>query len=232
MTDFSVNSNDIIEGAIRALGALSTGESLPANEMVDGREALNMIVKQLMGPPHYLMKGVKPWQREEASLTLAAKIKFEFKTSGGDLDITPPVDIISARLVDSDDNETPLKRMSREKYDSIGNKTDTNTPTAFYYERRLDSGYFYLDCIPSDITNYTIDITYLDQMAAFTTVRTTTDFPQEWYRVLKFSLAVDLGPEYGADISNVTALRNEAIAIANNFHQDRVDAYFQPGIDE
>ncbi len=231
MSDFSVNSDKIIKSAIRALGALGTGQALPANEMVDGRQALNMIVKQLMGPPTFLMRGVKPWQREEASLTLKSQIKFEFKTSGGDLDITPPVHIVSARLKDSDDNETPLDPMTREEYDAIPNKADTNTPTAFYYERRLDSGYFYLDCIPSDITEYTIDITYLDQLASFTTTRSTVDFPQEWYRVLKFSLAVDLGPEYGANTTKLEKLRDEAIVSASSFHQNDSFEYFQPGID-
>lgn len=231
MSDFSVNSMKIIEASARVLGVISSGESFDDDEYADGLEALNMLVKQLMGQPTYLLKGLKPWQRERAELTLKAQIRFEFKTTGGDLDITPPVDILSARLKDSDDNEVPLKRMTRQEYDEISNKTDTNTPMAFYYERRLDSGYFYLDTIPSDIVNYTIEITYLDQLAALETVSSTTDFPQEYFRALKFALAVDLGPEYGVDIKTIIVLRDEALSIANTFHPEETKEYFQPGRD-
>ena len=231
MSDFTINSDEIIKASARAIGVLGIGESLPASELEDGREALNMLVKQLMGPPTFLMRGFKPWQRELAELTLQAKIQYEIKTTGGDLDITPPISILSARLKDSDDNETLLDVMNRDQYDAIGNKTDENTPTAFYYERRLDTGYFYLDCVPSDLTEYTIDITWLDQLSAFTDVSSSMDFSQEWFRVLKFALAVDLAPEYGADPMKFKGLRDEAIAIASSFNTDDTFYSFQPEVD-
>lgn len=232
MADFSVNCVAIVKGALRACGALATGQSLDSGEQDDAVQALNMVVKQLQGPPSYLLKGMQPWRRERGSITLGAKALYELKSSGGDLDISVPIKILSARIKDEDNNETPLASLTLDEYEAITNKSETNPPAGFYYERKLSVGNLRLNCIPEDIVNDTLEITYLDQIAAFETVRTTTDFPAEYYRVLKFALAVDIAPEYGVqNIGGLKVLRDEAIATANTFHTDETFYYFQPEVD-
>ena len=90
-----------------------------------------------------------------------------------------------------------------------------------------------MDGIPSDISLYTLEITYLDQLTTLTSVTSDIDFPLEVYRVLKFSLAVDLAPEYGAkNIGQLKVLRDESIAVANTFNTDEQTYSFQPEMAE
>jgi hypothetical protein len=66
--------------------------------------------------------------------------------SGADLDILPPLEILTAVLRHTTSNsDTPMTVMNLEQYQAIGNKSSTVTPTALYYEKRLTEGKIYLD---------------------------------------------------------------------------------------
>ena len=98
-----------------------------------------ILIKNMMAQPNSSLKGMKTWQRQRESLTLTAKAKFELKLTGGDLNINIPVNMLSVRLKDTDDNETPLSKMLLGEYENILNKVDTNTPSSWFYERHISA---------------------------------------------------------------------------------------------
>lgn len=231
--DFSASAIKIVKGALRALGVIDVEETPSDADIKYGLESLNMLVKQLMGPNGTSTPGLKMWQRERDTLVLTAKNTFQFKSSAGDLDIDIPIAIISAVLRNTDDQDTPLDPMTLAEYQAIVGKSETGTPSKYYYERQLDAGYFYLNIIPSDITD-TIPLVFLRPLEDFDSSSNTPDFPQEWYRPLKFLLSMDLYPEYETtevSFKRLEKLAAGALAMAQTFEPDDALVYFQPGKD-
>jgi hypothetical protein len=229
--NFSVSGGDIVRAAYRIVYSSSSDYTLTGSELSDGLESLNFLVKNLMGPPSFLARGMKTWQRETASLTLAAKIEYSFKTSGGDLNINIPVKILNANYK-TGNNETPLTQMSNLEYERIGNKTNTGTPTRYNFERRLTDAKFRLDIVPtaSIVSNGdTIEISYLKPLEDFDSTSDDPYFPQEWFRPLKWLLAVEMMPEAGRLVpADVAALATQATEAANALPDQEQRYSFEP----
>ncbi len=62
--DFTVNCQELIKAALRALGVIATGETPTNAEIADGREALNLLIKSWQG------EGIGLWLRKELTLFL------------------------------------------------------------------------------------------------------------------------------------------------------------------
>lgn len=67
--DFSVSESDIIQSALRKIGALQQGETLDDADYSDARTALNLIVKQWMGKSDFA-PSLKVWTRKRGFLFL------------------------------------------------------------------------------------------------------------------------------------------------------------------
>lgn len=226
--NFSVTGTQIIDAALRLIGVLGSGESASGSDFVAAKEALNMLIKQYMAPSNRLFRGFKSWYRERFSLTLTASSSFSLDQANQSIDT--PEHILSVVLATSDDDRIVLEPMTVEEYHELPNQSETGDPTRYYYERTLSSGTLYLDYIPSDTTK-TIEILYLRPLEDIDAGANTFDFPQHWYRPLKFALAMELGPEYGVNITeDIKAQFAEAVELANSFYQDDSKDFFQPGV--
>jgi hypothetical protein len=231
--DFSVSGSEIVSAAYRIVYNTSSEYTLEAVELADGLQALNMLVKNLMGPPNFLAKGIKTWQRKTASLTLTAKIEFSLKSSGGDLNIDIPAKVLHANYkIASNDNETPLREMTYQQYFQIADKTATGTPNRYNYQRELDAGKFRLNVVPTAAivsAGNTIEIAYLTPLEDFDAGANDPYFPQEWYRPLKWLLAQEMHPESGRAMpAEVAALASQSVESANTFEAEKSDIFFEP----
>jgi hypothetical protein len=308
--DFSVNRNEIIEAAMRAIGALGASETAAAADIEDGAEALNMMVKQWQGVQDFA-PGLKMWSRKRATLFLTdGDVSFNLGPSGAHwtasyvettisadeaigqttLSITSetgisasdyilveqndgtflettvsstgsgtvtvasaltvaassgrkvfayttkarrPLHILTAVLRDSNSIDTPLSPITLEQYEAIGDKATESGPSQFYYEQQLTNGVLYLDSATDDILKK-IRVVYLSPIEDFDAQADTPDYPQEWYRALKFGLAVDLWPEFkgNADVpGSLKGLRDESVMMAQRAYPARSVQHFQPGLD-
>lgn len=161
-----------------------------------------------------------------------ATIAGDSDQAGGGKDIPIPVDIISAVLRDSNNNDTVMTPMLLQEYEALPNKTsNTGDPSKYYYERGLTSGVLYWDIIPSDTTK-TVQLVYLQILEDFDAAANTPDFPQEWYRALVYNLALDL---MGLDGKTPTVFQikqaADSLFLAQSFHPEVSEDYFQPGRD-
>lgn len=219
---------DMANAIMRVLVA---GATPSASELTDIIEAINFWLFQIQ--EQSFRPGEMMWQRETADITLSAKISFDLKPSGGDCDIQIPIDIVTATLKDTDSNEVPLRPMSLNEFQAISNKTLTGTPSRFYYERRLDTGKFNLDIIPS-VTTDVVDIVYRQPLEIITLSTQTFDIENHFFRAMKYAVAVDLAPEFRVDaqtLSDLKELKAEALSITSSIHPEHSNDYFQPGID-
>lgn len=95
----------------------------------------------------------------------------------------------------STEEEIEAEQWSREEYFAQPDKTSQGTINNWYYSPQLTNGRVYIWQTANDA----------DQVARFTYERPleitldtaeNADFPAEWFRTLKYNLAVDIAPEY------------------------------------
>jgi hypothetical protein len=227
-TDFTRSTIQVVKGALRCLGQLNNYETLPDEEYRDAVEALNMIIKGWMSPSNQFCQSFKAFALERQDLTLAAQISYELKSSGGDLNVAVPVDVISAVRKTTDDTRSPLDRMTLGEYEALNDRTATGAPTKYHYERGIDVGTLYLNRIPDDTTDI-IQLIIRRTLEDLDATSDNLDLPVEWIRPLKFQLAIDLAPEYGIiEIGSIMALLQTALEDCNVIDDELVHAYFEP----
>ena len=142
-----------------------------------------------------------------------------------------PLNLLTAVLRDTNTIDQPLPvDRAREDYEALGDKTSDGDPVWLAYEATLTNGTLYLSSEPSDVTKV-IRIVFLGSIEDFDAIADTPDYPQEWFRPLKFQLAIDLWGEYKKEELPLwlKMQRDESLSIAQNTDPETSDAYFQPG---
>jgi len=132
-------------------------------------------------------------------------------------DLIPrPVRLLQLRrdMVGTTD-EIEAGQWSREEYFAQPDKTSQGTINNWYYSPQLTEGRVYIWQTANDV----------DQIARFTYERPidiyddTTDapdFPSEWFRTLKYALAVDMAPEYTIAQARLDRLTIKASELLEN----------------
>lgn len=131
-----------------------------------------------------------------------------------------PLEILTAVLRDSQNNDVPLFKMNLEEYESLPTKAQTTSPTeptAYYYEAQLTNGVLYTDAPAADDTSKHIHIVYLSPPEDFNSATDTPDYPQEWYLALVTGLAINIAPAYEMP---VTPQMNQNFAVALKMAQE------------
>lgn len=144
-----------------------------------------------------------------------------------------PLEILTAVLRDTSTQDSPMYPMSLEAFEGITDKTADGTPTYYHYEPMLTNGRISIDVEPEDVTKV-VRIVFLGTIEDFDAATDTPDYPQEWFRALKFNLAIDLWNEYkdGDPPQSLEKRAATALAIAQNTNPETSDLYFQPGLDD
>ena len=222
-TDFSITRDDIIKRALRLIGALAQGETPTTDQVTEAAVALNGLVKawQADGMPLWAIKErTVPLVASQASYTLSApktlKVLQAFNRS-----TTSNVDI-------------PMRIITKEEYNRLGNKTSSGNPIQVYHDPRRDNSILYVFPVPTstEAANNTIHIIYQAPYEDFDASTDNPDFPQEWYDAITYGLACRLAPEYGLPIPDRKTLWQEMTIIkqdALNFGLEEGSIYF--GVD-
>lgn len=143
-----------------------------------------------------------------------------------------PLQVLTAVLRDTDSKDLPINSMSLEMFEGLYDKTADGDPQLFLYEPFLTNGKISFDVEPDDVTKV-VRIVFLGSLEDFDALADTPDYPQEWFRALKFQLAMDLWGEYkeGDPPSWLKLQRDESLGIAQNTNPENSDVFFEPGRD-
>ncbi len=201
MSTFYPTRDVIVKGALRLVNAYSSNGLPTTDQMVDGAEACNMMLKS------WQVEGFL-WLKKFATLTLApgqATYVFGKDVNGADSSdacvyegtstkIDRPTRIQSAAYRNSNGIDRPLTPMGRDEYMQLTNKATQAPSVQFYYDPQLYQGEITLWPVPSsaDRVFFSCDRGIYDLIA--TTDK--YDVPQEWLRLCKWGLAVEIAPEY------------------------------------
>jgi hypothetical protein len=225
--DYAVTASEIITAAHKELELIPIGGSVTTDAQTFALQKLNLIVKNMMGPSNQIYRGMKVWQRASSTLTLTAKNNFDIYSGSTDLDLIAPVDLINVLIRNTDNEDRPLKRITRDEYDAITGKSETGDPSKYLYEREYEYGTIYFDTVISD-TSDTAILTYHRALFDIDTVTDDVDYPQEWHLVLVYLLVKHLAPKYGRDYGPWAPLLQEAIENATTTYPEETTVYFQP----
>lgn len=226
----------ILYGALRMVGAYASDDAPRAQQVVDAKDALDMMLKG--------------WQVDGA-LWLKRFVRVKLVAGQNSYDIGPgsadtvytgdsgttaytqrPTRIYTPTRLATDGTEVPLcDPMSRGDWTALPNKTTTGTVVQVYYDPQLTMGKLYVWPTPvTGVTDY-VKLT-VDRIIEDVGTEDTYDIdvPPEWTETVKYNLALRLCPEYppGLDADN----RKIALALKekmDSYQRSGESVFFQPG---
>jgi hypothetical protein len=228
-TDFSVTRDDIIKRALRLIGVLAQGETPSAAQIADGAFALNSLVKA------WQADGMPLWALKSYNVPLVAGTKDYEIGLGKAVNIPKPLKVQQAYNHSNTSNiDIPMRLLTKQEYNMLGNKTSAGNPIQCYYNPQLDYGILSVFPVPAtaDATNNVVTIYYQRPFDDFDISTDTPDFPQEWFDAVMYGLATRLAPEYGVAMTDRKLLWQEMTIIkqdALNFGLEEGSLYF--GVD-
>lgn len=131
----------------------------------------------------------------------------------------------------------PMTILSREEYHAFGNKTTTGTPHSIYYDPQLTNGVLYFCNAPSSTVASTQTARLIVQRPLQDMDASTDefDFPQDWFRALKWGLASEIGSDYGASsrvLDRIDARAEEMKRLVADFTtvEEETSTFFTPSM--
>lgn len=216
-TDFSMDARSIITKAFRLTKIVGGSDTPSADEIDAGEQALNLLLKTWGAKEHL-------WIVTEGEQAL----------TGGQRSyvIADARRMISVRRRISN-IDTPLIELSRQEYYDLPTKAQQGMPTSWYFDPQRQTRTLYLWLSPSAAIadQATLHFTYLRVIEDIDALENDPDVPQEWLEALIYSLAMRIGPEFGADERVMPRIEAMAAQLLNDLSsQDQEDAsiYFQP----
>jgi hypothetical protein len=226
--DWSATRADIIQGALRKIGALGDWET-PTNEQVTvSAAALQALIKA------WQADGMQVWVMKEQTIGSTNLASGSVNIGiGQTVNIAKPLKVTQAFLRRGD-IDTPLDIWDRHNYNTLINHGITGTPTIVYYQPLVDYGV--LKCYPRpDAATQAATSVVIHYQAMYDDMDSdsnTLALPPEWTEAVIYGLAVRLAPEYGLSINERQQLKLEAREfkeIALGFGTEEGSLYIQPG---
>jgi len=229
-TDFTLNRNEIINAAFRTIGVGVRGEALSAEEIADGSEALNLILKELDA------EGLPLWRRDKLSLTLvASQAVYTIGPSGADVTAPRPLRVLEANRLGSSDNSAPIEVLSLNEWSLLPNRATASAgaPVNAYFDPTTSSATLNIWPMP-DATSaaaYTVEFWVHSPIEDMDSSTDNVDCPPEWLRAIKYMLAYDLADEYSIPDNMYYRIRKKAEQATEkvlSWDVEDTSFYFQP----
>lgn len=183
---------DLLKSSLRLIGVIASGETPSADEMSDALTALNAMLGG------WSAKRLVIYSTTLESFILTPSTALYTMGSGGTFNTTRPKKILSAYVV-SNGLDLPINvYMERDRYSAITNKTLSGTPTELFYDPKYTLGYVYLYPTPDKALTLYIEST--KALLSLSGLTNSIILPDEYIRALKYNLAIEIAPEYGAAI--------------------------------
>lgn len=198
--DFINTRDDILRRAFRMVGAISPDESLTQNQTIQGSVALNTTVKE--------------WQTRHIFLwniiSVTASITATQSTSV--LSVTTPVIALeSAKLLTGTNSYDPLEIISIDEYKSIVSPSDVGDPVLCALDAAQSSQTLHVWPVPS--TTKTIELVCYGRNKDWDAATATGDLPVRFQQALTYSVAAQMGDEYGIPQGERESYRAQAEAL-------------------
>lgn len=214
ITTYALTRDQIIQFALRKIGALGLGATPNATEVTNAAQALDMMLKS------WITKGIKLWTISEVTVPLvASQSSYIIGPTGAtptpDVVDNKPMKLMQAWLRNTTvtpNNDIPLQVISQQEYNKFGSKYSTGTSNAVYLQVGRDTSVVYTYLTPDTTAAATYDLHILTQRTIEDagTSGQNLDFPSEWLYALGWNLAAELSTDYGVDAERLMYIEQKA----------------------
>ncbi len=206
-----MTAQDIINSALRLIGAIAQGETPSSDDALNGLVALNIMLdnwsaKRLLTPA---------LTKESWSVAPPAPSFYAIGPGAANFNTTKPEMVLDAYIRDANNSDVPLEIITLEEYDRISDKaTATGAPMKLFYDPQTAQNTLgAISLYPWPGSAYTLILETLKNFTEFAALTDAFSFPAAYARAMKYNLAIELAPEYGASVAP------EVLAIAKDSYQ-------------
>lgn len=194
---FELTGDQIIAAAMRKVGALAKGQTPDAEDLTNGRQALNSLITL------FSTDGMPLWKREEVVVPLTLGVT-KYTVTGALKNPQVVLQVLGA------DVEWDL--ILRSEYDLNRLPSSTGTPVHYGFTPEISSGAIRIWPAPdaSAVTQYQLLVVYQRKFDGFVSGSNTPDFPSFWTDAIIYGLAVRIAPEFGVPLADRQLLMKEA----------------------
>ncbi len=188
---------DLINGSLRLLGVLASGEAATSSEANDALVALNDMIDTWSNESLLIY--------EKAYETFGLNVNqqsYQWGTGAADFNSPRPQKletVVFQQISGTTTLELPIDILNLDQWAAISVKTITsNLPTRCWLQNTYPNATFYVWPIPSITGNIVVSSwKAITEIAALTT---TISLPPGYSRALRYNLALELAPEYGKQV--------------------------------
>lgn len=203
-TDWSLNRDQVITGALRKLAVLPSGGTPSANQVSEAKDALNALVKALQ------VDGMPLWKINSRSFTVVDGTSSYTVGPSQTINCPKPLRIIQATRTPSGGVNIPMNTYTRYDFNDLPQGSSVEgEPLNLYYQPLRTTGVIKLWPTPDNSTT-SITFHYHSPFEDMDGASDDFDFPSEWIMALIYKLAWVMSPEYGIPPNDRSALMKEA----------------------
>lgn len=221
---FFMTAQDTVAAALRLTGAFDEYDTIPQTDLNNCLQSLEILCKEMA------LDGLPLWCVRDVSFpTVVGQASYNLSTiTGSQL----PLRIMDAYINDQSGNSVNLIMVSRYDWDTLGQKFQPGIPNQLWYDPQLGAGTLTVYDVPAD-SNHTIHVVAQLQMQDVGQLTNNLAFPQEAYRMLKWSLADEISLEYRTPADERSEIATKAAIYRSKFFsgpnaQEQVSIYFTP----
>jgi len=194
----AVTANDLITRSMKSLQSLGGSEVPSATEANDGLTALNAMLDS------WSNEGLISYQNQEQSFPLVVGQNQYTIGTGGQINVTRPLEITQAYVQDSGSNNFVMQILPRDKWNMIGNRgtgITSQIPDTLFYDPQFPLGV--INIFPTPLLGYTVFFDSSLQQVTFSTLTATLTMPPGYERAMVYNLAVEISSMFGIPIPQV-----------------------------
>jgi len=224
-TVWSLKRDAVITSALRKIGVLSSGSSPSTNDITNGAEALNAMIKG------FHVDGMPVWAIKEYTFTTVANNNTYNIGNSQTLNTPMPLKVIQAyRIENTGSSNIPLNIYDHYDFNLLPQNATSGEPVNLFYQPLSNYGVVKLWPAPQD-ANTTITLVYQRPFEDMVNSTDDFDFPPYWTEALIYGLAWRLSPEYGYPLMDRQNLQKEAEyfhEMALSFGTEEGSLFFMP----
>jgi len=232
-TNFTLNRNEMINSAFRLIGVGIRGETLTAEEIANGSEALNLMLKA------WEARGLPMWRRDALSVTLvASQAAYTIGPSGADVTAARPLRILEANYKDTNNETASINVVSLEEWSGLPDRSTAKNspPTSLYFDPTITSSTVNIWPMPdaTAAAEWTLELWVHSPIEDMDGSTDDFDCPPEWLEAIKYNLALRLADEYGIPDQmyyRIRSMARDGLAFAENWDVEDVSITFEPNGD-
>lgn len=195
----------MVRGGLRLIGVGGQGEDLDAAQENDAFDILNEMIGSWGAQSSLLVV-------THESFTLVVGTAEYTIGDGQTWDTDRPNNILGGYIRSSAGDDYPLRLMERPRFNDIATKDSSYRPERMYYRPSVPYGTVLFDAAPTAAETVYLDLE--KPLSSIATLDTSISLPQEYYRAIRYNLAIHLAPEYERPVSReVAVIADESLKV-------------------